>query len=165
MRLVQLFTLLFLSFSGVAQHQSGIGISIGLNRLDYQIGIVYSETFRNRWQVDMTTELAISRSLVQQRLSPRNSMRTSYLAVSRGKVRFGPSVAYGYSWLRLTGSSYHRWHELFVGYLFEYGEQWSVFHSASAGWLHERLVSQLTNQLEGFSSYGYHANIGVKYRF
>lgn len=165
MRLVQLFTFLIISFFGVAQHQSSVGVSIGLNRLDYQIGIVYSETFRKRWQVDVSTELAISRSFVQQRMSPRNAIRFNYFAVSKEKFRFGPSITYGYSWLRVTGNSYHRWHELFAGYLLEYGKKWSVFHSTSAGWLHERLVSQLTNQLEGFSSYGYHANIGVKYRF
>ncbi|MFT5777821.1 MAG: hypothetical protein ACI837_000769 [Crocinitomicaceae bacterium] len=143
----------------------GIELSIGINRLDYLLGIGYTNKIGRAFQLNSGLEVGLGRTFAQGRFNPRFSLGMDYLMLQRERIKLGPSIGYAYSYLQLNKSthSYHHWHEVFCGYSLEIGKNWRFTHRGMMTGMSERFKSQVTNKSEAFRNFGFYAKVGIKY--
>jgi hypothetical protein len=157
--------LIVLNFTIYANAQDqAVELSIGANRLDYQIKIGYA----NQWKsIEMHSSIGVGlgTTFIQARLNPRVGIGVTYLAVDKNRLSIGPAVGYAYSYLQVNKLtySYHHWHEFLLGYSFEYGDKWSVIHRSMASVMNQRFKSQIDSSSNGFTNFGFYAEVGLKY--
>ncbi len=158
-----IFILVIASFTCNGQNH-GIQLFMGLNRLDYLIGIGYSQS-DNAFQLETNIEFGSVSTFVQVRLNPRLSIELTYYPIQTKKIHIGPSIGYAYSFLQVNKNTqtYHHWHELLVGYSFEFGDKWRFVHQGMASVVNERFKGQVTNSSVNYTNFGFYARFGVKY--
>ena len=158
------FSLLFFIVSH-ARAQSA-EITIGLNRLDYQLGIGYGHHWRH-FQFTPKFEIGMTSTFKQSRLFPRYSIGTGYFVLRSKTLELGPELTYAYSRLRLTnnGKTAHHWNEILFGYRLQVGRAIKLVHSANCGWMNESFYNNTLNKRVNFNSFGFYAQVGFNYTF
>lgn len=149
---------------GGAVNAQSLELSVGFNRLDYQIGIGYGQKIE-RFLVTPKLELGMNSTFASGRFFPRISMGTAYFALKKNRFELGPELTYAYSRQRLTAShkTAHHWNELNLGYRLQVGERIRFVHSASGGWLNELFGSDVAGKVVSYHSAGYYVQIGISY--
>ncbi len=169
MRIPRLLALIFLSCGLTVTSQErehSLNYSLGITRFDFFTGLEYQRKV-GKFDPFCGFEAGINRTVFQQRLFPKFKLGTNLFLIRKEKWMFGPSLTYGYSLLNVnkSSSSYHRWHELFVGMRFLYGSNLKIGFILNGGYTAERFPNQLTNKTDVHHMSGYHGAILLNYAF
>lgn len=141
-----------------------IGISGGMNRMDFMSGVNYSREI-NQFQVFSSVEFGINRTIFQKRIFPRLSIGSSYFLFESPNFRIGPQLSYSYSSLKVNNNTdhFHQWNEIYLGSRIEIGSRIRFTNVIAGGWMNERYFNQLTNRKAGVNTMGFYFNLGISY--
>lgn len=158
------FFLFFLMLGASVSQAQSLELSMGFNRLDYQLGVGYGHRV-NDFYFSPKLEMGLNSSFASGRFFPRISLGSTYFLLTSKRFELGPELTYAYSRQRLTfnGKTAHHWNELNLGYRLQFGNRVKLVHSASGGWLNELFYSEVAGRIVNFHSIGYYAQIGISY--
>jgi hypothetical protein len=166
LKLIVLLVLSYFALSSYGQEtqRSIIALQLGMNRLDFQSGIVYGHSW-GRMQAIGSFEVGINRSIFQGRMFPRLTIGGAYKLVSKNNFCLGPQLTYSHSLLKLNKLSTHfnAWNEIYAGARMEVGSKWRFIFMMAGGWQNERYFNTYLNRKSSVNSLGFNVNIGLAY--
>jgi hypothetical protein len=167
--IVLVFIFQTLRVEGQVLKTAALDFSLGMNRIDFFTTINYSKNSSANFKYSASVGLGVNRTFFQRRLFPRFGLEIQYAFFERPCFSLSPLFSLNYSVLRILNAQlyFNQWIEAYVGLQWELGKGKVRFIQSNAlGLMHERFPNEgKPAQKQGYNSFGFFTNIGLKYVF
>ncbi|MEN9998451.1 MAG: hypothetical protein RI922_1441 [Bacteroidota bacterium] len=166
MRLILIFLLAFSLRSHGQEDKNRLGIQVGFNRMDFQVGLMYKYD-HYALKPFASLEFGMNRTFFQHRIFPRVTFGGEYCLIKGKNLQVGPQLSYSYSFLKVNKISSHmnKYNELYGGLYLCAGGKLQFKMALLTGWQNERFYSTVTNKMSGANTLGFTMNLGLNYAF